>query len=191
MKTQSLTKILIIFSVLLLCVSCKSISNSDADQIVKASIDLAQVYIQAKQYDKAVQTYEKALSQVNDYRLIYNKAYALSLQGYYEYAAQLCKDGFKNYPNVIAFKKAQAYYLRQNGNHNAACDAYLEILQADPYDTDTAEELISYYLELEMQDQAYEQALIMWNKGYKEKKVLETLYQVKPELWVNVYNLVN
>ena len=95
------------------------------------------------------------------------------------------------YPHIIAFKKAQAEFLYLSGNTGAAFEAYMEELELNPYDTETRKTLIDRLMESGQSTAAYEQALILWNQGYKDKDTVTYLYSVRPDIWQNVYTLLN
>ena len=132
---------LFVLAIILLC-GCRSTTGTDHDQIVKASIDLADSYTRLSRYEDALNVYDRALEQAEDYRLYYNKAITLSYLGRNDEAAELCAWGFDNYPHIIAFKTAQAFYLRLAGEKSLSREAYLQALELNPYDRDTRTRLI-------------------------------------------------
>ena len=172
---------------LLLCLcGCRSTSGTDHDQIVRTAIDLAETYRTQGIPEKAVDVYDRALSQADDYRLYYNKALALADMGLYADAAQLCAESFERYPYVMSFKKAQARYLDLSGDKSGYYAVYLEILELNPYDFNTREELMEAYSEDGMDQEAYNQALILWNQGYIFDNVHQYLVKYNPEYWGNI-----
>lgn len=175
--------------VVCLC-SCKSTAGTDHDQIVKSAIDLAQTYVSSQDYDKAIAVYEKALDQAEDFRLSYNYALALSETGQYRQASEVCAIAFTRYPHIITFKKAQAIYLAMDGNLADSNQIHLEILALDPYDKEARLSLIAQYESMDEMDKAYEEALVLWNQGYKEKTTIEILYRIEPQLWSNIYHQI-
>ncbi|MBO4423957.1 MAG: tetratricopeptide repeat protein [Spirochaetales bacterium] len=184
--------ILVMAAISLLCLSsCRTTSGSEHDQIVRTAIDLANTYLEAGQPEKALDVYDRALEQADDYRLYFNKALILSDIGRNSEAAELCRTSFEKYPHIIAFKKAQAEFLYLSGNTGAAFEAYMEELELNPYDTETRKTLIDRLMESGQSTAAYEQALIMWNQGYKDKDTVTYLYSVRPDIWQNVYTLIN
>ncbi len=117
-----------------------------------------------------------------DYKVIYNQALDLAYEGNYTEAAQICQEAFEQYPYILAFKKAQAYYLTLTSDSEGACEVYLEILELNPYDSTTRKALISLYQELEMYDKALEQAQILWNQGYKTSENLKLIKEIYSSL---------
>ena len=177
--------LILVMAMLCLC-ACRSTSGNDHDQIVRTSIDLAETYRSQGRPEMAVQVYDRALTQVDDYRLYYNKALALADQGLYTDAAKLCASSFERYPTIIAFKKAQALFLNTAGDRLGYYGVCLEILELNPYDFDTRMKLIEDYSDDGMERQAYEQALILWNQGYMLDSVLKVLEKYNPEYWGNI-----
>ena len=177
-------------AVLLACtfVSCRSTAGSDHDQVVRTSIDLAQAYSESGQYARALEVYDRALLEADDYRLYYNKAIVLSDLGQNEEAAQLCDESFIRYPEIIAFKEAQAVYLDRGGDTDAAQAVYMQILDLNPYDRASRTALIESLMAQGKTDEAYNQALVMWNQGYRDKETAAWLYKIRPQTWENVYN---
>ena len=171
----------------LLCLcACRSTSGTDHDQIVRTSIDLAETYRSQGRPELAVEVYDRALTQADDYRLYYNKALALADQGLYPDAAELSSSSFEHYPHIIAFKKAQALYLNLAGDRTGYYDVCLEILELNPYDFDTRMELIEAYSDDDMDKEAYDQALILWNQGYMLDSVHQYLVKYNPEYWESI-----
>ena len=172
-------------AVLCLC-SCRSTSGNDHDQIVRTSIDLANAYLDQGKPDMAIDAYDRALTQADDYRLYYNKALILAETGNYADAAELSRSSFERYPYIIAFKHAQALYHKLDGNLEAYYDVCLEILELNPYDRDTREELMEAYSEARLYEKAYDQALILWNQGYMTDNIHQYLEKVRPDIWGNI-----
>lgn len=184
MKRPSWADIIFLVMALLLCLcSCRSTSGTDHDQIVRTAIDLAETYRSQGLPLKAVEVYDRALTQANDYRLYYNKALALADMGLYADAAQLCSDSFERYPYVMSFKKAQAKYLKAAGDRSGYYSVCLEILELNPYDFDTRTELLEAYSEYDMAEEAYNQAMILWNQGYIIDTIHQYLVKYNPEYW--------
>ena len=172
---------------LLLCLcSCRSTSGTEHDQIVRTAIDLAETYRSQGLPSKAVEVYDRALTQADDYRLYYNKALALAEMGLYADASQLCSESFVRYPYVMSFKKAQAKCLEAAGDRSGYYAVCLEILELNHYDFDTRSELMEAYSENDMAEEAYEQAMILWNQGYMYDGIHQYLVKYNPEYWGNI-----
>lgn len=187
MKRLSWANSLFLVIALLLCLcACRSTSGTDHDQIVRTAIDLAETYRSQGRFEKAVEVYDRALTQADDYRLYYNKALALADLGLYADAAQLCAESFERYPYVMAFKKAQAKILDVAGNKEGYFAVCLEMLELNPYDFDTRSELMEAYSEADMGQEAYDQALILWTQGYMLDGVHQYLVKYNPEYWGNI-----
>ena len=169
-------------AVLCLC-SCRSTSGNDHDQIVRTAIDLANAYLDQGKPEMAIDAYDRALTQADDYRLYYNKALALADMGLYADAAQLCSESFERYPYVMSFKKAQAKYLDIAGDRSGYYAVCLEILELNPYDFDTREELLEAYSVDGLEQEAYNQALILWNQGFMLDSIHRYLVKYNPEYW--------
>ena len=164
--------------------------GSDHDQIVRSAIDLANSYSSLAQYENALDVYDRALAQAEDYRLYYNKALTLSLLEQNTQAAQLCAWGFDNYPSIISFKIAQAEYLRLSGENTQSRNAYAEALELNPYDRKTRSKLIENLIEDGETSLAYENALVLWNQGYRDEQTVEYLYRLDEERWKGVYSQI-
>ena len=175
----------------MLFTSCRTTSGSEHDQIVRTAIDLANAYTEVNRLDDALDVYDRALAEADDYRLYFNKALILSGLGRTQDAAQLCADGFEKYPYIIKFKAAQAEFLYTAGDTGLAFEVYNEILDLNPYDTVTRKLLIERLMESGQTASAYDQALILWNQGYRDKDTVGYLYSVQPDVWRSVYNQLN
>ena len=174
-----------------LLTSCRTTSGSDHDQIVRTAIDLADTYRNADRLDDALDVYDRAMAEADDYRLYFNKALILSGLDRKLEAAKLCEQGFEKYPYIIRFKTAQAEFLYAAGNTGTAFEVYNEVLDYNPYDTVTRKLLIERLLESGQTNTAYEQALILWNQGFKDKETVSYLYSVRPDVWRSVYTQLN
>ena len=158
------------------CSSTKLQSNNISnDEVVSSAIELATEYCNRKMYKEALEVYNKALTETNDYKFLYNKALVLAYLGLYEEAVSLCQDSFENYPYVISFKKAQAIFYEKMNNWDKVYSIYNEILNLNPYDTETRNKLIKIYSNNGEEEKAIEQATILWNQGYKTLDILQML----------------
>jgi len=171
-RTQSLALALVVAVVAFLLCGCATAASNGDDQVVKAAVELAEEYRSRGRLEEAIDVYDRALEQTYDYRLLYNKALLTAYSGDYEHAAMLCQEGFEHFPHVLAFKKAQARYYIELERLSDAVSSYLEVLELDPYDTVTRKELISLYTTMQEQEKAVEQAMILWNQGYRTSEVL-------------------
>ena len=183
--------VLCLAAVFSMLTSCRTTSGSDHDQIVRTAIDLADTYRNADRLEDALDVYDRALSEADDYRLYYNKALILSGLDRKLEAAKLCEQGFEKYPYIIRFKTAQAEFLYTAGNTGTAFEVYNEVLDYNPYDTVTRKLLIERLLESGQANTAYEHALILWNQGFKDKDTVSYLYSVRPDVWRSVYTQLN
>ncbi len=184
-----LAALLLVTAVVSLC-SCRTTAGTDHDQIVKASIELADLYVRLQRYDDALSVYDRALQEADDYRLYYNKALVLSTLGQNSDAANLCSECFERYPQIISFKIAQARYLRLAGEKSLSRNAYLTALELDPFDRETRAKLIEDLIEDGESDKAYEQALTMWEQGYRDERTIRYLYALEPDKWRNVFHQI-
>lgn len=171
--------------------SCRTTSGSDHDQIVRTAIDLADTYSKADRLEDALVVYDRALAEADDYRLYFNKALILSGLDRKQEAADLCALGFEKYPYILKFKTAQAEFLYAAGNTGLAFQVYDEIMELNPYDSDARKLLIERLLASGQKNSAYEQALILWNQGCKDKDTIGYLYSIRPDVWSSVYSLMN
>ena len=194
MKRQSsaakaITALLCILFCLTLA-GCRSTAGTDHDQIVRTAIDLAQSYSARGEHDKALDVYDRALEQADDYRLYYNKAIILSESGRNVEAAILCAESFGKYNHIMAFKKAQAINLSIAGDDQGAVSCYNEMLTLNPYDVETRCRLIETLIATGDTENAYQHALTLWRQGYRDKTTASYLFALHPELWANVYRSV-
>lgn len=165
-KTTSFLAVMLAIAAFLLC-GCASTASNGNDQIVKATIELAEEYRSLGHLEEAFNVYDRALERTYDYRLLYNKALTIANLGDFEQAAALCQEGHGSFPYILAFKKAQAKYYIELGSWHEAATSYLEVLELDPYDTSTRKALISLYVTNNEPSKAAEQATILWNQGYR------------------------
>lgn len=205
---------------LITLVSCGSVSKDAAAEIEATAIPLASYYVSIKDYDKAVEVYDRALEQSSDdYKLLYNKIYVLTAANRYEQALDLCIKAVTDYPHVISFRTALAGILNQAemndrdfeltaipvsekfftgeatylyGERYAKAAEVLEtVLELNPYDTSIRLHLIEMYSNLGNKEAAYNHALVLWNQEIRTRDVIQVLYSVNPEKWAAVYNSVN
>ena len=186
MAKRSLVTILVVVSLICLC-SCRTTSGTEHDQIVATSIDLAEAYVDREDYKTALEVYDRALLEADDYRLYYNKALVLSYMGDYSQAAETCGTAFLSYPYIISFKTAQAEYLKALEDNQSAQAVYLELLDLNPYDRAVRHDYIELLLTYGNEAEAYRQAQILWNQGYKDINTVEYLYKMNPEAWESIY----
>ena len=149
------------------CASASQAASTGNDQIVKATIELAEEYRSLGRLEDSIGVYDKALERTYDYRLLYNKALTIANLGDFEQAAALCQEGHGSFPYILAFKKAQAKYYIELERWQDAASSYIEVLELDPYDTSTRKDLISLYVTNNEPSKAAEQATILWNQGYR------------------------
>lgn len=179
--------LLILIPLLFLLCACRTTTGTDHDQIVKASIDLADSYVSLSRYEDALSVYDRAIEQADDYRLYYNKAIVLSALGRNLEAARLCSESFERFDDIISFKIAEAKYLRLAGDNAGSYSAYLTELERNPYDRETRIRLIDDLIGDGQDQMAYDQALLMWNQGYRDEKGIKYLYTLQPDNWEILY----
>ena len=170
-KATSFLAVMLAIAAFLLC-GCASTASNGNDQIVKATIELAEEYRSLGHLEEAFNVYDRALERTYDYRLLYNKALAAAYLGDLEKAIELCQEGHESFPHILAFKKAQAKYYIELGSWHEAATSYLEVLELDPYDTSTRKELISLYSTNGESEKVVEQATILWSQGYRTAEIL-------------------
>ena len=204
---------------LITLVSCGSVSKDAAAEIEATAIPLASYYVSIKEYDKAVEVYDRALEQsFDDYKLLYNKIYVLTAAKRYEQALDLCIRAVTDYPHVISFRTALAGILNQAemndrdfeltkkqvsekfytgevtylyGERYAKAAEVLEtVLELNPYDTSIRLHLTEMYTNLGNTEDACKHAQILWNQEIRTREVIQVLYNGNPEKWAAVYNSV-
>ena len=179
--------LLILVTAMFCLCACRTTTGTDHDQIVKSAINLADSYVSLSRYEDALSVYDRAIAQADDYRLYYNKAIILSSLGRNLEAARLCSESFERYDHIISFKTAEAKYLRLSGDNSDSYNAYLKVLELNPYDRETRIRFIDNLIEDGQNQIAYEQALTMWNQGYRDEKGIEYLYTLQPNNWETLY----
>ncbi|MBO6000890.1 MAG: hypothetical protein J6P81_03785 [Spirochaetales bacterium] len=179
--------LLILITALFCLCACRTTTGTDHDQIVKAAINLADSYTSLSRYEDALSVYDRAIEQADDYRLYYNKAIILSSLGRNLEAARLCSESFERFSDIISFKVAEAKYLRLAGDNSGSYSAYLKELELNPYDRETRIRLIDNLIEDGQNQMAYDQAILMWNQGYRDEKGIEYLYTLQPNNWEVLY----
>ena len=193
-KRMVAKRILVCMTAILVAVcmcACRTTSGSEHDQIVRTAIDLSGTYVSQGRPEDALEVYDRALEEADDYRLYFNKALILTSMSRNEEAAELCIDAFGKYPYILQFKKLQAYNSFIAGNVDAAEAAIQELLSLNPYDSETRTQYIEELMKGGLTEKAYEQALILWNQGFKDKQTVGYLYELKPDVWGNVYRQLN
>lgn len=157
------------------CATTDDSKDDDRTQIAKASIDLADEYFDRGMYDEALGVYDRALDEVDDHRLLYNKALVLIRMERFDDALAVLEKGTVDFPHVLLFRTTQAQLYSRQGNTDAAREIYIEVLAMNPYDVGTRKEFIALLVEDGDLDAAHEQALILWNQGYRTKENLGLL----------------
>jgi len=168
--------------ILLAFVSCRT-ADSNANEILKSSIDLATAYAKAGDYDSAIDVYDRAWSQLEDYRILYNKALTLAADGRYPQAIEVCRKGIDKYPSIMAFRTALVSFLETEGRINECCRELEMILELDPYNSTLRLKLMNLLYEKGDTIKAKYHASVLWDQGKINKdtaKVLEyeALYEI-------------
>ncbi len=176
MKRQSSVKLIALFLILMVFVSCRT-ADTNANEILKASIDLATEYSKAGEYDKAIDVYDRAWSQLEDYRILYNKAMTLAACGRYSQAIIVCREGVEKFPMIMAFRTALASFS------DTDTTVLEEILELDPYNSVIRLKLMNILYENGDIERAKYHASILWDQGTinaDTAKVLEysALYEI-------------
>ena len=193
MKTRSYKLLFLLFlsfSVFVLP-SCASSEGQQHDEIVFTAIRLANKFISNSMYEEALDTYDRALKEASDYRLTYNKALVLAYMKRYEEAAQLCDQGFTTYPYIMSFKKAQYEFLGMNNDSEGQAEVLNQILEINPYDRKTRENLIQLYITQNKTSDAINHATWLFEHGFTDNETIKLLYSLEPGKWKNLYNSLN
>ena len=182
MKRRFGVELTALILILLAFVSCRT-ADSNANEILKSSIDLATAYAKEGRYDEAIDVYDRAWSQLADYRILYNKAMTLAACGRYPQAIVACRDGVGRFPEIMAFRTALASFLETEGRINECCKVLEEILVLDPYNSTLRLKLMNMLYEKEDTVRAKYHAEVLWNQGTinaDTAKVLEyeALYKI-------------
>ena len=182
MKRRFWVELSALILILLAFVSCRT-ADSNANEILKSSIDLATAYAKAGDYDSAIDVYDRAWSQLEDYRILYNKAMTLAAAGRYPQAIGICREGIEKFPSIMAFRTALASFLETGGMIDECCTELEEILVLDPYNSTLRLKLMNLLHEKGNTLRAKFHAEVLWNQGTINKdtvKVLEyeALYEI-------------
>lgn len=189
MKKRFSVEFAVLILLMVLSVSCRT-AESNANEILKSSIDLASAYASAGQYDKAVNVYDRAYAQLRDYRILYNKAMTLAACKNYSEAVLVCRQGIDSYPMVMAFRTALVSFLETEGKFDECRSEILAMLELDPYNTVQRKHLIELFLQDGDTQQAYEHAQILWNQGIMDAETVSALYQGDEERWGALYMIL-
>jgi len=176
LKRRFSVELIALFLILSVFVSCRT-ADSNANEILKSSIDLATAYAKAGEYDKAIDVYDRAWSQLEDYRLLYNKAMTLAACGRYSQAIIVCREGVQRFPMIMAFRTALASFLETDSS------VFEEILELDPYNSAIRLKLMNMLYEGGDIERARYHASFLWDQGTinaDTTKVLgyEALYEI-------------
>ena len=182
MKRRFSAELIAIFLILLVFVSCRT-ADSNANEILKSSIDLASAYAKAGEYDKAIDVYDRAWSQLADYRILYNKAMTIAASGRYPLAINTCQEGIDRFPSIMAFRTALVSFLEIEGRVNDCCRAIEKILTIDPYNYAMRIKLMNMLYEKGDVLKAKHHASVLWEQGKVDKNVAkileyEALYEI-------------
>ena len=182
MKRRFSAELIALFLILVVFVSCRT-ADSNANEILKSSIDLASAYAKAGDYEMAVDVYDRAWSQLEDYRILYNKAMTVAASGRYPQAINICQEGIDRFPSIMAFRTALVSFLETEGRINDCCRAIEKILTIDPYNSVLRIKLMNMlYGKGDIQRAEYH-ASVLWDQGKINKDVAkileyEALYEI-------------
>ena len=182
MKRRFWVELTALILILLAFVSCRT-ADSNANEILKSSIELATAYSKAGRYDEAIDVYDRAWSQLEDYRILYNKALTLAACGRYSQAIEVCRQGVESFPSIMAFRTALASFLETEDRIDECCTELEEILVLDPYNSTLRLKLMKLLYEKGNIIRAKHHASVLWDQGTINKdtvKVLEyeALYEI-------------
>lgn len=183
MKRRFSAELIAIFLVLMVFVSCRT-AESNANEILKSSIDLASAYAKAGEYDKAIDVYDRAWSQLEDYRILYNKAMTIAASGKYPQAINTCQEGIDRFPSIMAFRTALVSFLETEGRVNDCIRALERLVAIDPYNSVMRIKLMNMLYEKGDIQRAKYHASVLWDQGKTDNKdvakVLEyqALYEI-------------
>ncbi|MCR4675946.1 MAG: hypothetical protein K5634_01805 [Sphaerochaetaceae bacterium] len=189
MKRRFFTNLSLILTVFIL-VSCSTVSTEEKEQIKTSALLLGEKYNSLEQHEKAVEVYEKALTQVSDYRINYNLAASLMLSKQYRKAAELCISSFEQYPHITAFKKLEKEAWLKLRQTEKAINVMEEILSLDPADTETREELMLLYRSKGLKEKALSCAEDLYNRRVITNAVLSILYESDNKKWEGVCSVL-
>lgn len=182
----------ILLVLLILLVSCatiqKTYTSQEQTEIVASAIQLADRQMADDDYVSALETYNKAIKEVSDYRLFYNQAYCLFNLGYFEEAAEICKNASYSFPNQKEkFINAQAYYLLEGNNLLSARFVYEQLISLYPENKDYRYCFINCLIKSNENQLALEEAIKLWNEKNFDFKTSSILYSLDPDNWGIVY----
>lgn len=124
MKKQYCVSFIII--TLLLITSCASLRTND-ETLVNTALNLANKYCELKQYEDALDVYNKALTSGYDYRLLYNKCLVQAKMENYVDAISTAELGYKLYDKTdFQILIAEFYYYSNQTEkaYNLALDLW-------------------------------------------------------------------
>ncbi|MBQ3732799.1 MAG: tetratricopeptide repeat protein [Bacteroidales bacterium] len=131
-----------LFVILLLLVSCGGPLLAQQSQ----EEQLAMQYYKDKEYDKAVELFEKIHAKKPDSYIYYYYYYCLLELERYDDAEKMLKKQVKAYPNVQRYKVDQGYVYERAGDNAKAEKIYQECLKNMPAKETSVNELYNAYM---------------------------------------------
>lgn len=168
---------------LILFCSCASINTPKEDQIVKTSIDLAKSYVQLKEFDKAEDVYKQALNEVSDYRLWYNLSIVQYEKNELDDAIQSLNRAISKNKNNQSFLNTKVMYLEKAERYDEAIEILEKLNKTAKDKTQNQKKIITLLMNSGKNDQAYQMALDLWNKGTKDSFISDVLYKIGGDEW--------
>ncbi len=188
MKKLFWVKILLFFTFSVFAVSCSTMNTEvEKNEIIATSIKLAQVKADLGQFEESQKVYETAISEVVDYRLVYNWALSCAKLNDYYNAISLCKQGYTLYPDHLEFLDAILEYQSIIKDYSGLSETCKEYLKHNSSNEKVKEILIDSYFHNDEIGKAYIIALsFIYERNYNIK-ALEILNYVNPEEWGVIY----
>lgn len=189
MKKQFSAKLCLILITMILVCSCTT-NTAVGDQIVATSIKLAQAYAGQGLTQQAIDVYEKALKETDDYRIKYNLSILYANIERYTRALFLIDECLAAKPDDQTIFSTKIKYLENQKNYGQIIAIYEKKLAAK-YEVATEKTIISYLVKADDLEQAYSRALKLWESGTKDSAVADILYLYSPEQWDAVHKVLS
>ncbi len=184
----------VLLLLVLLCLSftsCKTTGNNTPreNEIVSYSIRLAEEKVRRGLPWQAIEIYETAFKEADDWRLLYNEALVYSKMGYYPNAVELLERVRDEWEETESTWPALASIYALNGQDREAKQQYESYLRNHRDDKTVLEAYMSFCFRCRYYGEAYNAALDLWNMQVFKKEVVDVLYSVDEAQWGAVRRL--
>lgn len=133
----SAISVILVFSVFLTAGCATNVAYTTSSKEGDLIIELAGTYMREGEYEKALDVFERGKDLAgSDIRVLYNKTVCTAMLGRYIEAAEMCSQYFKAFPEMLRFKRAEAFYRMEAGDYEGSLKAFNEAIALNPYDSE-------------------------------------------------------